>query len=265
MYGLPSGARLVASTGRIVLFQGDAIVNAASEDCLTGEELDSDISAAGGPELHAARRALPRVPGSDNSGDGKRCRRGSAVVTVGGKLRAKWCIHAVGPDFKSAGEDPSTLAACDGELFSAYGAALSVAKHTSFKTVAFAPISASETFRGARSLQRVMDLAVDGIADADYKGLEEVHVVASNDDQIAALLQAFVKHQQGFRALEHGDDTTPDTFAEKKSSSSPRRATAAGPARVADLKRFAGPARSSSLSVNGTAKVRMESHTHAQE
>ena len=63
------------SSGSVVNFNGDAIVNAANTGGVSGMGLDEAINNAGGPELKAARKALPVLSGSQNSGSGKEGRK----------------------------------------------------------------------------------------------------------------------------------------------------------------------------------------------
>ena len=57
---------LVISSGSVVNFEGDAIVNAANGGCLGGGGVDGAISKAGGLALLKARKALPTLPGHPN-------------------------------------------------------------------------------------------------------------------------------------------------------------------------------------------------------
>ena len=63
----------------------DAIVNAASRALAGGGGVDGAIHAAAGPELVRASRALGPIE------------TGSAVITPGFRLPARYVIHAVGP------------------------------------------------------------------------------------------------------------------------------------------------------------------------
>ncbi|CAE7273812.1 ymdB [Symbiodinium natans] len=175
---LPGGAKLRVSVGCIDRFEGDALVNAANQGCLGGGGVDGAITRAGGSRLHEARKALPATAG-------KRCATGSAVVTVGGDLKAKWCIHAVAPRYPGKdtkeSKDESTLAECDALLRSAATAAMRLAKAKKAKRVAF-PILAGGIFRGCRPLDVVIAQCLQGIQEGVYEGLESVYIVAFPGD-----------------------------------------------------------------------------------
>ena len=71
--------------GDITTLDVDAIVNAASRALAGGGGVDGAIHEAAGPELVKASRALGPIE------------TGSAVITPGFALRARYVIHAVGP------------------------------------------------------------------------------------------------------------------------------------------------------------------------
>ena len=108
--------------GNIVHQEVDAIVNAANSSLLGGGGVDGAIHAAAGPELLAECRTLGG------------CATGSAKITRGYKLAARYVIHAVGPVFTGAARDAELLA-------SAYRACLRLAREHELSSVAFPSIS----------------------------------------------------------------------------------------------------------------------------
>lgn len=191
---------LVLSQGSVAQFEGDAarcppppprsatptaltraaqLVNAANKGCLGGGGVDGAINDAGGWRLEEARHALPLLRPY------VRCETGDAKVTVGGALRVKHVIHAVGPDYRVCVDD----AQGDALLRSAYTASMRAARGLGARTVAFALISAA-IFRGDRPLRAVLALAVKAVKAEAYPGLQEVHLVAFTTVEIRALLAA---------------------------------------------------------------------------
>lgn len=176
-YPLPHGALLCVSSGSVVAFQGDALVNAANEGCLGGGGVDGAISKAGGQELYEARLALPEV-------NGVRCPTGDAKITIGGELPSTFCIHAVGPSYM----DYATFEEGDKLLFGAYQASMACAKSKSLSSIGFSLLS-SGIFRGAQSLEKVLEQAVLGIRASAYPGLTDVHLCAFKRDELDVLLE----------------------------------------------------------------------------
>ena len=82
-------------------------MNAANPTLLGGGGVDGAIHRAGGPAILAQCRAIreKEYPTA--------CPIGQAVITTGGKLRARYVIHTVGPIYGSNnGRDAELLAAC---------------------------------------------------------------------------------------------------------------------------------------------------------
>lgn len=114
--------RLLA--GDITQVSVDAIVNAANSALAGGRGVDGAIHAAAGPSVMAELRE--RYHG---------CPTGSAVITAGGNLPARFIVHAVGPVWQGGGHDEAAL------LASAYAASLDRATEAGAGSVAFPAIS----------------------------------------------------------------------------------------------------------------------------
>eukprot|EP00746_Dinoflagellata_sp_MGD_P160999 gnl/MRDRNA2_/MRDRNA2_88002_c0_seq1.p1 gnl/MRDRNA2_/MRDRNA2_88002_c0~~gnl/MRDRNA2_/MRDRNA2_88002_c0_seq1.p1 ORF type:complete len:242 (-),score=48.21 gnl/MRDRNA2_/MRDRNA2_88002_c0_seq1:55-729(-) len=185
-----SGTLLVVSSGSVLDFEGDAIVNAANQGCIGGGGVDGAVKAAGGSELDRARWALPVVDGTRSV----RCPVGEARITIGGDLKAQYCIHAVGPDYitRMGKRGRRALAECDELLKSAYQNSLQCAQEKELRTIGFSLLSAG-IFRGTQSLENVIIAGLRGIHDSLYPSLQEIHLIAFTQDELVALKNACAK------------------------------------------------------------------------
>jgi len=123
-----STARVEASTlelveGDITRQDTEAIVNAANSSLLGGGGVDGAIHRAGGPEI---LEECKKIGG---------CPTGEARITTGGRLKARWVIHTVGPVYRDGKHrEPELLA-------NAYRNSLRLASEKGIKTLAFPSIS----------------------------------------------------------------------------------------------------------------------------
>ncbi len=116
-----SGRTLRLVEGDITELKVDAIVNAANQFLLLGSGVAGAIRQRGGPSIQEE---------CDRIGE---CPVGEAVITGGGRLPARYVIHAVGP----YGTDPQA----EQKLASATRASLALAEKHGLKSIAFPAIS----------------------------------------------------------------------------------------------------------------------------
>ena len=101
----------------------EAIGNAANSALAGGGGVDGAIHRAGGPTLMSELKSKY-----------KGCPTGSAVITRGGNLKAKYVIHAVGPRYSGSPKDPELLS-------SAYRKSLELCAQNKISSIAFPSIS----------------------------------------------------------------------------------------------------------------------------
>lgn len=109
--------------GDITQEETEAIVNAANSRLAGGGGVDGAIHRAGGPKIMEECRKIGGCP------------TGSAVITTGGNLKARYVIHTVGPVYRDGKNREAEL------LSSAYRKSLELAASKGLKSIAFPSIS----------------------------------------------------------------------------------------------------------------------------
>ena len=156
------GAVLSLVRGDITQETTDAIVNAANSRLAGGGGVDGAIHRSGGPAIMAECRIIGSCPA------------GNAVMTTGGKLKAKYVIHAVGPVYKDGRHGEK------GVLAGAYRASLKLALDKGVKSIAFPSISTGAYGYPVEEAAAVaLGTAVDFLK--THKGVELVRFVLFSD------------------------------------------------------------------------------------
>lgn len=115
--------------GDITTADADAVVNAANSSLLGGGGVDGAIHRKGGSAILEECKAIRQTSWPEGLPTGK------AVITSGGKLKAKYVIHTVGPVWHGGKRKEAEL------LREAYMNSLQLAVSKGLRTIAFPSIS----------------------------------------------------------------------------------------------------------------------------
>jgi O-acetyl-ADP-ribose deacetylase len=170
---LVGSCRIELLVGDITVQEVDAIVNAANSRLAGGGGVDGAIHRAGGPAIMDETRT--RYP--------QGCPTGSAVISGGGKLSARYVIHAVGPRWRDGKhQEPEQLAA-------AYRASLELAVANQCHALAFPALSAGAY---GYPLPQAAEVALQTVSDflREHHAPAEVRFVLFNDAIYAEFARA---------------------------------------------------------------------------
>lgn len=170
--------------GDITLQETEAIVNAANSGLLGGGGVDGAIHRAGGPQILAECKEIRARQGTLPTG--------RAVITGGGRLKARYVIHTVGPVWSGGKKGEDEL------LRSAYRSSLILAKEKGIRSVSFPSVSTGiysfPVDRAARiALREVRDFV------SNNPGFEEVRFVLFS----APVLKEFETAWEEINSREH--------------------------------------------------------------
>ena len=172
-----ASTKVTANVGDISDQVVDAVVNAANPQLGGGSGVNGAIRRAGGPEIHEYCQKI-RATTHPNE-----VPVGQSVITLGGKLPAKWVIHTVGPKYgHHDGKEAELLASC-------YRTALELAEAHKFKSIAFPAISTGVYFYPEDEAAAVSSRAVRDKLPS-LKSVQEIRFVFSSE----ASLKKFKKN-----------------------------------------------------------------------
>lgn len=161
---LIGNSRIHLSLGDITEQRTDAIVNAANSTLLGGGGVDGAIHRKGGTEILEECKTIRKTKWPEGLPTGE------AVVTSGGRLKAKMVIHTVGPVWKGGNEGEAQL------LAKAYGNCLALAIKMKIRSISFPSISTGAYGYPIEKASRIALLTVLDFV-KEHNGIDEVHFV----------------------------------------------------------------------------------------
>jgi len=163
--------------GDITEVAADAIVNAANHTLMGGGGVDGAIHRKGGSKILEDCKRIRATEWPEGLPTGK------AVITSGGKLKAKYVIHTVGPVWRGGSDNE------DGLLVDAYTNSLRVAVLNRLRMIAFPSISTGAYGYPVEKASRVALKAVMRFLETE-DGLDEVVFVLFSDRDLNVYLKA---------------------------------------------------------------------------
>ncbi len=163
-------------TGDITTQDTEAIVNAANSGLMGGGGVDGAIHRAGGPQILEECKEIRARQG--------KLPTGKAVITSGGRLKARFVIHTVGPVWSGGNRDEDKL------LRSAYLSSLLLAKERGVRSVSFPSIS---TGVYGFPMHRAARIALKTVRDfiSANTGFDEVRFVLFGEHALNEFLSAW--------------------------------------------------------------------------
>ena len=164
----PLAERIVIQQGDLTEMDTDAIVNAANNDLVLGAGVAGAIRRKGGEEIQRECEAIGSIP------------VGYAAITSGGKLKARFVIHAASMGFAGAGTTAKSLKTSTAH-------SLRIAAERGLKTIAFPAVGtgiagfplkecaeimlreAAQHLRGETSLEKIYFVLFDEAPEGIFK------------------------------------------------------------------------------------------------
>ncbi len=161
--------------GDITQADVDAIVNAANANLVLGGGVCNAIHEAGGPTIGSECLRILVKRGALKAGE--------AVATTGGSLRARYVIHAVGPNWGWGSSEEAE------KLGTAYRAAIKVADDLRLRSIALPSLSTGAL---GYPVDQVAPIAVQAVRAAirEAKHVRDVRFILRSDTTYSAYRRA---------------------------------------------------------------------------
>ena len=169
--------RIILVYGDITEQETEAIVNAANTGLMGGGGVDGAIHRKGGHDILRECKIIRQKIYPDG------LPTGNAVVTTGGKLKAKKVIHTVGPVWSGGASKESQL------LAEAYKNSLEIALENGIKTISFPSIS---TGAYGYPVEKASKVALRAVIEflKENSGIEEVRFILHSDHDMKTYEEA---------------------------------------------------------------------------
>jgi len=158
----------------------DAIVNAANPSLMGGGGVDGAIHRRGGPAILEECKRIRRTLYPEGLPTGE------AVITTGGRLKARYVIHTVGPIWRGGGAGEAEL------LARAYRSSLRLAVERGLSSVAFPSISTGAYGYPIGEASRIALETIREFLEKEDK-LKEVRLVLYTRDAYEAFEEGFME------------------------------------------------------------------------
>jgi len=181
-----NGRILAIKEGDITKQDTDAIVNAANSSLMGGGGVDGAIHRAAGRALVEECRIIRKTQYPAGLPPGE------AVITSGGRLKAKFVIHTVGPIWMGGKKDESEI------LKKAYRNSLIVAEKSGIGTISFPSIS---TGAYGFPIEKAAPVAVSTIAEfllKEARSVEKVYILAFTSSDFAVYRRELKLYGESF-------------------------------------------------------------------
>ena len=189
---LGDGAQIIFQSGDITGQDTDAIVNAANSSLMGGGGVDGAIHRAGGPAILEECKKIVARQGPLPPGE--------AVQTTGGRMKAAFVIHTVGPIYHDGMQGEG------GVLAAAYRNSLRLADRLGLHSVAFPAISTGVYgYPAAAAAEIAVRSVIEELSQA--RSVHEVRFVLFSAEMLETFLHA-AKHEQHRRDAKRWSFTT---------------------------------------------------------